>query len=282
MTTRPQLISRGGNLAFLLLHVAALAFLGVGANAFHLTPRISATADTTSFLITRAMRLPGLSSPRKSIKTLMWIFPPFLRNLGMGGTRLRRSSGSRSSRSSSGSNGKPRLNASPLSYDSGPTFLHRTESSSPESEQQASPPQSSTSEGSSSSYSYGEGNGDVVPILIKYTGGVGYKSLYTGVCRVLKERFGNITIRKTILGVTEIRGGKKLGVFEVVVGDRSFTSKPGAPGVYLPMADIQAAIERLVVRREKENRILAAAAAAAAALVSEGNDGVAYQESIHP
>lgn len=36
MTTRPQLISRGGSLAFLLLHVAALAFLGVGANAFHL------------------------------------------------------------------------------------------------------------------------------------------------------------------------------------------------------------------------------------------------------
>jgi len=161
--------------------------------------------------------------------------------------------------------------------------LQRTDSSSLESEQQTSPPPSPSSEGSSNSYSYGgEGNGDIIPILIKYTGGVGYKSLYTGVCRVLKERFGNITIRKTILGVTEVRGGKKLGIFEVVVGDRSFTSKPGAPGVYLPMADIQAAIERLVVRREKENRMLAAAAAAAAAVASEGNDGVAFQESIHP
>ncbi len=37
MTMRPQLISRGNNLAFLLLlYVGALAFLGTGVTAFHL------------------------------------------------------------------------------------------------------------------------------------------------------------------------------------------------------------------------------------------------------
>jgi hypothetical protein len=116
---------------------------------------------------------------------------------------------------------------------------------------------------------------DTIPIHIKYTGGIGYKSLYMGVYRVLKERFGNIAIRKSILAVTEQRGGKKLGTFEVIVGDRSFSSKPGAPGVYLPMADIQAAIERLVVRREKEHRMMAAAAAAAAA-VAEGEESIIH------
>ena len=253
--------------------------------AFHLTTLARARSSSSFLLPTHAMRIPGMPFPSKAEKAMLWIFPPFLRHLGLGGAsspQLRRRRSSSSSSSSRRIGGK---GSTPTTSTTTTTAKRRL---------------AATSSDTSSLYStdsftsttsvvdelplpeVGEGSGDAIPILIKYTGGVGYKSLYTGVCRVLRERFGNIAIRKAILGVTEVRGGKKLGTFEVVVGDRSFQAKPGAPGVYLPMADIQAAIERLVVRRDKESKMLAAAAAAAAALASDVTEGTAFQESIHP
>lgn len=93
---------------------------------------------------------------------------------------------------------------------------------------------------------------------------MGFKSVFVGCVRVLKDKFPNISIRKTIVAPTEQRGSKKSGLFAVVVGDESFESKRGE-GIYLPMADIAAAIDRLAQRRDKERRAAAAAAQAAAA-----------------
>ncbi|EWM22388.1 hypothetical protein Naga_100067g5 [Nannochloropsis gaditana] len=293
----------------LLLFLCVATFSGPGSvevGAFYLTPRVSTGADITSPVIVRAMRLQNFGTYRKSARVLSWVFPQFLRQIMFRGAR-HGSSTSRSSRSRSRTSGTNdagpaprtgRLAATALSYQVGPSFLQRMSAVSYNgvegeggrpSQQSVQQPQPQSAQQNVRPALNGEGglagaqeNSDVIPILIKYTGGVGYKSLYTGVCRVLKERFGNIAIRKTILGVTEVRGGKKLGIFEVVIGDRSFTSKPGAVGVYLPMADLQAAIERVVVRREKENKMLAAAAAAVSAVASDGSDGISYQESIHP
>ncbi len=97
------------------------------------------------------------------------------------------------------------------------------------------------------------------------TGGVGFKSVFLGCARVLKDQFPNVSIRKTIVAPTEQRGSsKKAGLFEVIVGDETFDNKRGE-GVYLPMADIAAAIDRLAQRRDKERRAVEAALAAAAA-----------------
>lgn len=98
------------------------------------------------------------------------------------------------------------------------------------------------------------------------TGGVGFKSVFVGCVRVLKDKFGAaISIRKTIVAPTEQRGSnKRAGLFEIIVGDETFASKRGE-GVYLPMADIASAIDRLAQKREKERRVVAAAAAQAAA-----------------
>lgn len=50
------------------------------------------------------------------------------------------------------------------------------------------------------------------------TGGVGYKPLYTGVSKVIRDKFPGIQIRKMIIAPSS-PGNKKQGMFEIAIDD---------------------------------------------------------------
>jgi len=54
--------------------------------------------------------------------------------------------------------------------------------------------------------------------LVTDTGGVGYKPLYAGVSKVIREKFPAVQIRKMIMAPTGT-SNKKQGLFEIIIDD---------------------------------------------------------------